>query len=139
MAARKIADEPRFYVYKITDDDGVFYVGKGSGSRINVQIRKFSRRGEIVGRYKTDREAFAAERALIAELSPRHNICPGGNGGTARRRKSRRRECWEVEIDRVGVRVYAAKALLRFETANPGLLDPSKIDVIRQVADGCRA
>lgn len=70
----------QFYVYRIFSDDKTLYVGKGSGPRLSKQKSKFGASGEIVAFYEDEEEAYAAEVALIAELSPPFNIHPGGNG-----------------------------------------------------------
>lgn len=54
-----------------------------------------------------------AECKLIAELSPPRN-CNAGGGGPWVRKPAPRRFKWEIEMERLGTRVYAARALLRF-------------------------
>lgn len=125
----------RFYVYELRYADGALaYVGKGSGRRLAAQQATFNLEGEEVCRFRRERDAYAFERARIAELKPALNRHPGGNGsrGPAARRKYQ----WERDIERVGSRRYVARYLI----ANCAhLVDPSKLDAIRRVADGPRA
>lgn len=135
MAARKLKP---FYVYKIIDSDGVYYVGKGSGRRLNSQMRTFSRAGEIIERFEREADALAAERRYIAELKPRANKCAGGNGN--RKKKGRTHSYkWVREIEKVGTRVYAARLALAVHRQAPHLVDPSIVDALRRVAYGHRA
>lgn len=128
----------RCYVYALRDGDTIAYVGKGSGSRLNAQKRSFGLEGDKLEDGLTDTQAFAAERKWIAKLSPTLNRCAGGNGNRARRIVNRTPK-WEREIDAVGSRRYAAILLMGCERSRPGIIDPSKIDAIRQVANGCRS
>jgi hypothetical protein len=139
MAARtrKILhdDETRFYVYRIFDGHETVYIGKGSGRRLANQRRKFGLPGEIVASFAKESDAYAHEIKMISELMPTANKHPGGNGSRVYKRRPRR-HAWEIEIDRVGSRRYSARMLLRSDLA--GLVDPSKLDAIRQVANGPR-
>jgi hypothetical protein len=135
-----MAEKPKFYVYKFSDHDGVVYVGKGSGRRFNVQQRHFGCDGEIVDWFLTEAAAYAAERRYIADLQPRVNIHPGGNGGRVKvANRVRRKDFWERNFEQIGSRRYAALLLLACERSQPGIVDSSKIEQIRQVADGCGA
>ena len=125
----------RFYVYRIFDGFETVYVGKGSGRRLCSQKSKFGLDGEIICRFKSERAAYAHEIKMIAELRPTANRHPGGCGSKVYKRRPRR-FAWEIEIDRVGSRRYAARMLLRFDTR--GFIDPSKLELIRQVANGPR-
>lgn len=85
---QEFSPEYPYYVYVYMDplhDDEVFYVGKGSGGRIDAHMSQLSDKhntekqkriqaivagGEqplrlIVGRYKTEKEAFAVEATMI--------------------------------------------------------------------------
>jgi len=118
------------YVYELTEPCGrVVYVGKGSGHRLKRQCSRTGLLGRIVSEHKTDKDAYRAEVARIAEMRPERNRLRGGNGPRTRARLP----LWYREIERVGVRVYAARLLLKLA---PHLIDPSKVDVIRQVARG---
>jgi hypothetical protein len=127
--------EDRFYVYRIFDGFETVYIGKGSGRRLSSQKSKFKLPGEIIARFKKERDAYAYEIKMIDELMPTANKHPGGNGSRVYKRRPRK-QAWEIEIDRVGSRRYSARMLLRFDLA--GLVDPSKLDAIRQVANGPR-
>jgi hypothetical protein len=108
MAARK-----RFYVYRIFDDPAVtLYVGKGSTDRLEAQKRRFRANGEVIEWQSSEKECYRRERHFIALLKPALNKHPGGNGSTASKTYYRR-TAEEIEMDRVGTRVYAARALLR--------------------------
>ena len=137
MAARK-HNQQRFYVYLIEDGSNAHYVGKGSGSRLRVQQRRYGLPGRILERFISERAAFAAERKWIALLKPCENRCPGGNGGTVRI-PALRKPNWVSKIEQMGTRVYAARILLDVYRVAPHMAEPSKVDVIRQVAYGCRA
>ncbi len=125
----------RFYVYRIFDGFETVYVGKGSGRRLNSQKSKFGMLGEIIAWFKREGDAYAFEIKMIAELRPTANKHPGGNGSRVFKR-ARRKFGWELEIARVGSRRYAARELLKLDTR--GFIDPSKLDAIRQVANGPR-
>lgn len=128
----------RFYVYCIHDGDGFpVYVGKGTGRRFVQQRKNFRRPGYITKRFHSERAAFAYERKMVEELRPSLNQTGGGGGSWVRKPAPiNRRYPWEYEMERVGQRRYTARALLRFDLS--GLLDASKIDAIRQVANGPR-
>lgn len=123
----------RFYVYRIYDLGGTVYIGKGSGRRLAQQIKNFGCFGEVVKSKLTEREAYEHERRLIRQLKPIRNRCAGG-GGPRSKAVHVRRAKWEIDIERVGTRVYAARELLKFDLRP--FLAASKIDRIRQVAYG---
>ena len=138
MAAR-LRKTPRFYVYAFDDAEGCAYVGKGSGGRFKHQSRAFDyAQGRIVDWFMTERAALEGEKRYIELLSPRLNKTKGGNGGRVRR-TANRLDFWERRFFRVGSQRYVAKLLLACENAKPGTVGPSKVDAIRQVANGCRA
>lgn len=60
----------KWYIYELSDDDGVFYVGKGSGNRIETTQKEGSPQklarcrgctANIVAYFKEESEAFAEE------------------------------------------------------------------------------
>lgn len=104
----------RFYVYRIMDGDDVAYIGKGSGARLRVQRQRFGLGGEEIARFKREKDAYEFERACIAEYAPPLNKHPGGNGSRASKIRAPRRQPWEIEIERVGSKVYAARVLLKY-------------------------
>jgi hypothetical protein len=75
---------PRFYVYRIFDGPTTVYVGKGSGTRLRIQIGRFGLPGEIIESCRSDDHAFERERHWIKSLRPTDNRHPGGNGGRRR-------------------------------------------------------
>lgn len=125
----------KFYVYRIFYGLETVYVGKGSGRRLESQKSKFRLPGEIIATFASESDAYAHEIKMIASLMPTENKHPGGNGSWTRKRVKRKLG-WEYEIERVGSRRYAARELLKLDLS--GVLDASKIDAIRQVADGPR-
>jgi hypothetical protein len=133
-------DDVRFYVYAFDDDAGCVYVGKGSGRRFNVQTNRFAGCvGRIIDYFQTERAAYEAEKRYIAKLKPALNVHPGGNGCRVKiAGKSRRKDFWARNFEKIGSQRYAALLLLAAEQSKPGIVDPSKIDAIRQVAHGCR-
>lgn len=135
FAFERQAMAARFYVYRIFDGFETVYIGKGSGRRLTSQKSKFGLPGEIIAWFDKERDAYAHEIKMIAELKPTENKHPGGNGSRVFKRRPRR-QAWEIEIERVGSRRYAARALLRLDLR--GYVDPSKLDAIRQVANGPR-
>lgn len=139
MAARG-RKPSEFYVYRIFDGFETVYVGKGSGRRLDHQKRKFGLPGEIVEGCKSDDHAFSREVFWIKQLQPTSNKLRGGNGGRVRPKpicRDEKRFLKELaEIDRIGSRRYAARMLLKFDTR--GYIGSSKLDVIRQVANGPR-
>lgn len=70
----------RFYVYRIFNVVGTLYVGKGSGTRLKSQMRRFGADGEILAHYADEDAAYKAERRFIKALRPLENRHPGGNG-----------------------------------------------------------
>jgi hypothetical protein len=121
----------QFYVYELSNEDGIQYVGKGSGRRLKNQERRFGLSGRIVAEFAKEPDAYAFEVSRIAELNPPLNKCKGGNGSRAIQ-KRHRKTAWEMTFERIGSRRYAALLLLHFSR----LLDPSKVDQIRRVAHG---
>lgn len=105
----------RFYVYKFMDGETCLYVGKGTGRRLKAQERRFGRPGEIVRWFVSQKAAFNYEARLIQKLKPTENKVAGGGGAIARRAKFYRRTPEEMEIDRIGTRLYAGRVLLRFD------------------------
>jgi hypothetical protein len=127
--------EKRFYVYRIFDGFETVYIGKGSGRRLANQKRRFRLPGEIISWFKSEREAYAHEIKMISALMPTENRHPGGGGSRAQRIVNRR-FAWEYDFESVGPRKYAAQELLKFDLSQ--VLDASKIEAIRQVANGPR-
>lgn len=123
----------RFYVYRLFDGETTLYVGKGSGRRLCTQMRRHNCSGEILERFKDERAAYQYEIKLIAELAPRWNIHKGGNGSCAQKKPPRRKYGWELEMHRVGIRVYAARLLLR-KAGLPFYLSREKIAGLRLIA-----
>lgn len=135
-----MANLPRFYVYQFSDEDGVVYIGKGSGRRINAQFRKFNCAGKVLEYFLSEEAAYEAERRYIAEIKPRLNIHPGGNGSRVKvANRVRRRDFWERNMQKIGSKRYAARLLMECERVKSGTVSPSKLDAIRQVANGCWA
>lgn len=114
----------RFYVYEILEGEECVYVGKGSGTRLASQRRRFKREGREICRFKIEAEAYMFERGLIFRRKPRFNIAPGQRGN---------------EMDRLGMRKYAAIMLLRKgEPALSRYIGASEMEKLRQVANGPR-
>jgi len=124
--------DARFYVYALKQGDVVAYVGKGSGKRLEAQKRKFRLDGDKLETFTSEAKALIAERKWILILCPELNRCAGGNGGRVKRRIVRSN--WERMIAR-NSRGYAARLLLGVERSVSGLVDPSKLEAIRQVAN----
>jgi hypothetical protein len=103
----------KFYVYRLFLGDETLYIGKGCARRLHNQKRSHQCDGEIVRRFKSEREAYAFEAKLIAKLKPPRNQCAGGGGCKAARQRREIKPSWMREMDRIGTRAYAAKALLR--------------------------
>lgn len=121
MAARTVKirhDEEtrarRFYVYKLMDEQVVAYIGKGSGYRLNNQIRAYGLPGEVVATFEREKDAYAFEIKAIAELKPLLNRHKGGNGPRCKPFRKPRKPVWLIEIERIGTRAYAARLLLKF-------------------------
>lgn len=130
--------QPRFYVYRIyNEDQETLYIGKGSANRLRHQITKFKAFGEVLERFKSEKKAYAREVELIEKFVPKLNRHKGGNGSRAIPVRAARPAAWEIEMDRIGPRVYAARALLRKGDAQLlQYIDASKIEQLRRVADG---
>lgn len=108
-----MADE-RFYVYQLTHGDEIMYVGKGSGTRLQRQIHDFGLKGSVIARFKREKDAYAHEIHVIADLSPRLNRHAGGNGNMATPAKRHARSKDEILMNRIGTRAYAARFLLAY-------------------------
>lgn len=64
----------KWYVYRFFQGDTCVYVGKGSGSRLARQTRRFKQcRGELVASFWEERDALVFEASLIKELAPPFN------------------------------------------------------------------
>jgi hypothetical protein len=101
----------RFYVYELFDAAGdVQYVGKGSGKRLTAQKRNHSLDGREVARFKRESDAYSYEIKRIADVCPPRNVHPGGNGPRSKRIIYRKPK-WLLEIERIGTRCYAARAI----------------------------
>ncbi|WP_028747994.1 hypothetical protein [Rhizobium mesoamericanum] len=138
-----------FYVYRIFDGMETVYVGKGSGSRLQTQCKKFGLPGAIVEYCDNDDHAFKREVHWIGELKPTANVSRGGGGG---RIKPKQTPPWlkraQAEyarfvkgLEEVGPRRFVARFLLRkLDESNCELYGVSKVDVIRlrEVASGPR-
>lgn len=136
MAARQS------YVYAVMVDGAIAYVGKGTGNRLNVSARKHGGQPVVLRECKSEDDAFAYEREMIALHRPSRNLCKGGNGGRAKAKPSPRKPKWLAEIERIGSKVYAARFLLtRLDDANCEQWGVSKLDMnrLREVANGSRA
>jgi hypothetical protein len=121
-----------YYVYELIDEAGsVQYVGKGSGRRLQTQKRKFGLAGRVIEWFKSEKAAYAYEVKAIAEKCPPLNKAKGGNGSRAQK-IIRRRLAWELEMERIGTRAYAARLLMKFCL----FTDASKLEAVRRVAYG---
>lgn len=129
----------RFYVYALTDADGVAYIGKGSGRRLAAQRRAHRLDGHEVARFKREKDAYRFERECIAQYRPALNRHPGGNGSRATPIVVRK-YAFEKEIEAVGSRRYCARLLLSLPLER--FNESSKVDAIRsalqKVWDGPR-
>jgi len=75
------ASQP-FYLYRILGEMGeTVYIGKGTGSRLAQQMRRFQSDGEIIERHSSEDKAYERERELIALHNPPLNVSRGGLGG----------------------------------------------------------
>ena len=130
-----------YYVYRIFDGLQTLYVGKGSGRRLQAQIRRFRCAGEVVEHCTSDDHAFEREIHWIAELRPTENKLAGGNGGRCQPKKRPRLAKEFHEIEQVGSRRYSARFLLRkLDELNCERFGVSKVDLfrLREVANGPR-
>ena len=124
----------KFYVYRLFDDAGTKYIGKGSGRRLETQKRNKALGGEILAYFFKEQHAYDFEVEKIAELKPSLNMHPGGNGSRAQRLPVEKKPKWLIEMDKIGSRVYAARALLRFDYP----FTSSELERLRSVAHGQR-
>lgn len=132
-----MSEELRFYVYTFSDEGGTVYVGKGSGKRFAHQCRRFfPAHGEIVERFSCEDRAYRAERKYIADMNPRVNVHPGGNGSRTTPQRKERMGKFEKLIGKIGTRAYAARILLAVAKVRPDLVCASKVEDIRLVAYG---
>lgn len=74
-----------FYIYRIFGQGGeTLYLGKGSGKRLENQIKRFGERGEVIKNFDNERETYTEEARLIFEERPPFNRTVGGFGGRYR-------------------------------------------------------
>jgi len=139
--------ERSFYVYRINDGHETVYIGKGSGRRLENQIRAFGLSGEVVEECTSDDHAFEREVYWIKHLMPTFNKVAGGNGGrcrpkelTATEKKSAREyKAFLREYNEIGPRRYVARFLCRkLNLTNCEENGVSKVGWFRlkEVADG---
>ena len=117
----------KFYVYALTDGEKIAYIGKGCRSRLAVQKQNRNCSGYELARFKLERNAFAFERQMIAELRPPWNKTKGGDGGRCGMHANRA-ETAETLIES---RIKTAEYLLSKDLT--GYLSPSEIEGIRRV------
>lgn len=111
-----------FYVYTFRVAGEVVYVGKGSGSRLNAQVKAFrwldGGIGGIVRFFVSERAAYDHEARLIQKHCPRYNVNKGG-GGALSRVKQPRLSAYERHvlqgIKRLGTQKFVARELLKFD------------------------
>lgn len=125
----------RFYVYGLYRPDGsLAYIGKGSRYRAQASAkREKNLKPREILRCRREKDAYAHERRLIAELRPPLNKAPGGNGSRA----TRVRVVLSKEMrlmQQIGTKAYAARILLAVARVRPDLVDMSKIELFRQIA-----
>lgn len=121
----------RFYVYELFSGDSIEYVGKGSGRRLETQMRRYGLCGRVVRHFASEAAAYRFEVKHIADAKPKLNRCAGGNGCRANVVRRVRDPIYAL-CESLGSRVVAARLALNF----PSLCDPSKLDEIRRVAYG---
>lgn len=149
---------PRFYIYCFIDGAEVVYVGKGTGSRLKQQEKRFGFHGKIIERLHSEEEAYRREVYWISELRPTENKNAGGSGGLADPNpipsalrgivslKEWDRSLSQLQkeyalIEEMGTRKFAAQILLRkLDDSNCELHGVSKVGLnrIREVANGPR-
>lgn len=143
-----MAEERAFYVYRIFDGHETVYVGKGSGRRLQSQMRSFSMDGEVIEHCSSDDHAFEREVHWISQLKPTANKAAGGNGGRCRpkplspeqRKAKREYAAFLAEYDSVGPKRHVARFLLsKLNETNCGAYGLSTIDIsrLREVSSGC--
>jgi hypothetical protein len=119
----------KFYVYEVLDNAGdVIYVGKGSNNRMHCsQKTRGGASCHEVARFKRESDAYAFEVKRIAQYSNLLNVHKGGNGSRSKRVRAERPLYAEKNT-----RKLAAQILMRYWY----MVDPSKLEQIRQVAHG---
>lgn len=120
----------RFYVYAIKYENGVVaYVGKGSGRRLNAQIKRFGLDGCVLKRFKREKDAYAYEVKMIAYHKPEFNRHKGGNGSRATVARE-----WRMSPE--ASRKYAARVLMRFGDGLKKFVPDIDLEAISRVANG---
>lgn len=138
----------KFYVYRIFDGYETVYVGKGSGRRLQSQMRYFSMSGEVLEHCTSDDHAFEREIHWIACLKPTANKLSGGNGNRCspkplsqeQQKSEREYKRFVKEYEEVGPKRYVARFLLsKLNETNCGIYGLSTIDIsrLREVSSGC--
>jgi hypothetical protein len=87
------------YAHRTLDTNELFYVGKGTGTRLTSKKNRNKHWRHIVGAHGfkaeilvsdlTDEQALAAEIKLIAQLNPKANYILGGDSGNTFAKKTK--------------------------------------------------
>ena len=71
-----------YYVYRIFNEyDDTLYIGKGSGDRLQQQIKRFGFFGHKLKWFEDEQACLKEEIRLIAKLNPPFNKTKGGEAG----------------------------------------------------------
>lgn len=104
------------YVYALTKDDQILYIGKGTNRRLAQQRKTYGLDGHEIAWFKAEKDAFQHERQLIKDLDPWLNRCAGGGGSWAThipqpRMDRETREAYAL-MDKIGTQAYCCRLLL---------------------------
>lgn len=145
----------QFYIYAFIEGHEVLYVGKGSGSRLKQQEKRFGFAGKIIEHVADEHNAYAREVYWISQLKPTLNKNRGGAGSFRQdvvpsalrglytleewKREERKADADQRKMEKIGTRRYAAAILLRhLDERNCESFGLSKVDIsrFREVANG---
>ncbi len=126
------------YVYALTKDDQILYIGKGTGNRLQDQRRNFGLAGHELAWFKTEKDAYKFERQLVRDIDPWLNRCAGGAGSYSRKPPEPRYKPSEDEIlmQQIGTRAYCCRLLLAMKNKGLVTMDDMSENVYRAIGYG---
>lgn len=128
------------YVYALTKDGQILYIGKGTSRRLAQQRRNFGLDGHELAWFKTEQDAYAFERIAISEYQPWLNRHPGGNGSWAIPKPVPKihKDADTRLMERIGTRAFAARILLSCKDKGLVTMDERSEIIFQAIGYGVR-
>lgn len=130
------------YVYALTKDGQILYIGKGTSRRLAQQRTNFGLDGHELARFKTEQDAYNFERIAISHHNPWLNKHPGGNGSwsqpsTQPKMDRQTRDDYEL-MKRIGTKAFAARILLSCKDKGIVTMDERSEIIFQAIGYGVR-